>query len=123
MGNIQWCEFLLSLLIIGTAIWSQRTEQEIKKELKKSLASKGVGMPTNVASVINTVYVEKLCSLSTLKKEEELAYKEFKKWVREQRQKLKKDPVPSAKIELVKVSSPTSSCIVLTIFKTCCGDC
>jgi hypothetical protein len=93
---------------LGFAIWSKRTDQEIKKEVKKSMASKGMNIPHNVANVINAVYVEKICNMGTIKKEEEIAYTEYKKWVREQRQKLKRDPVPGVKLELVKVSSMIS---------------
>ena len=37
--------------------------------------------------------------------EDETAYKEYKKWVREQKLKLKRDPIPGAKVELVKVTT------------------
>lgn len=88
----------------GFAVWSKRSDKEIKKEAKKILANKGLSIPNNVALTINTVYIEKSCTMATFKKEQEMVYAEYKKWVREQKEKLKKDPLPMAKVELVKVT-------------------
>jgi len=87
----------------GYAIWSDRTEQDIAKEQKKSLASKGVVIPSNVAMVITAVHLDKVCTMKELAKEEEIACAEYRKWMREQRKKQKKDPLPMAKTELTKV--------------------
>lgn len=105
--------------ILGFAVWSKRSDKEIKKEAKKALASKGVNIPNNVALAINTVFIEKSCSMAVFKKEQEMVYAEYKKWIREQKQKLKKDPLPSVKGELVKVSTLVHilvfDCLTVTI--------
>ena len=87
----------------GFAIWSKRTDKDIQKEMKKSLASRGMVIPMNVAMVITAVYLEKSHTMKALKDEEELACLEFRKWVMEQKKKNKKDPITSAKVEVSKV--------------------
>lgn len=47
----------------GIAIWSSKTDEEIQKEKKKSLASKGLVIPNYVSMIVNAVYLEKICSL------------------------------------------------------------
>jgi hypothetical protein len=76
----------------------------LKKEAKKAVANKGLNIPASVAYVINAVYIDKICTLSELRSEDGVAYSECKRWVREQREKRKQDPLPSVKQELVKVT-------------------
>lgn len=87
----------------GLAIWSKRTDQEIQKEAKKAITSRGMHIPASVATVVNAVFVEKICTLAEMKAEEGVVYAEYRKWLREQREKLKKDPLQAVKLELVKV--------------------
>ena len=93
----------------GFAIWSKRSDKEIQKEMKKSLASRGLAIPMNVAMVITAVYLEKSHTMKALREEEELACLEFRKWVIEQKKKNKKDPITSAKVEVSKVRLISSS--------------
>ena len=87
----------------GFAIWSKRSDKEIQKEMKKSLASRGMLIPPNVAMVITAVYIEKTHTMKALREEEELACLEFRKWIMEQKKKNKKDPIITAKVDLSKV--------------------
>ena len=86
----------------GFAIWSKKSDKEIQREVKKNLANKGIQMPEAVASVIRAVFLEKTHTMKEYKKDNELACIEFRKWMIEQKQKLKKDPLPAAKIEVSK---------------------
>ena len=70
--------------------------------MKKNLANKGMQMPEAVASVIRAVFLEKTHTMKEYKKDNELACIDFRKWMIEQKQKLKKDPLPAAKIEVSK---------------------
>jgi hypothetical protein len=90
--------------LLGVAIWSKRSEQDLRKEAKKAVASKGLNIPASVAYVINAVYIDKTCTLAELRSEDAAAYAECKRWVREQREKRKQDPLPAVKLELVKVT-------------------
>ena len=96
----------------GFAIWSKRSDKEIQKEMKKSLASRGLAIPMNVAMVITAVYLEKSHTMKALREEEELACLEFRKWVIEQKKKNKKDPITSAKVEVSKVRWISSSFLI-----------
>ena len=44
----------------GMAIWSKKSEKELQRELKKSLAAKSVNIPDSVYMVISAVYLEKV---------------------------------------------------------------
>jgi hypothetical protein len=88
----------------GKAIWSKRSEQEIQAAMKKALAAKGMSIPSAVAQVINAVYVDKTHKMKEYRDEDELACIEFRKWVREQKKKSKRDPIVLAKLELTNVS-------------------
>lgn len=88
----------------GKAIWSKRSEQEIQAAMKKALAAKGMNIPSAVAQVINAVYVEKTHKMKEYRNEDELACIEFRKWIREQKKKSKRDPIVLAKLELTNVS-------------------
>ena len=73
-------------------------------ESKKSFAT-SLEMSSTVMNVIKVVYIDKLCSISDLKQEDEMSYMEFRKWMRERREKTKKDPLSAAKLALVTVST------------------
>lgn len=92
-----------SVLFTGFAIWSKRSDKDIQKENKKILASKALQMPEAVVNVVRTVYLEKTHSLREFKKINEIACIEFRKWMVEQKTKLKRDPLPLAKVEVSKV--------------------
>lgn len=85
------------------AIWSKKSDAEIQEEVKKSLASKSIPIPRPVRQLVTSVFVERLFSMREYKQFDELAFVEFRKWMLEQRKKLKKDPLPVAKIEVSKV--------------------
>lgn len=70
----------------------------------------GLYIPTAVAQVITAVYIERTHKMKDYKEEDELACIEFRKWVREQKKKSKRDPIVAAKIELSNVSPSTSYC-------------
>ena len=53
--------------------------------------------------VINVVFIEKICTLAELKLSEELLYNEYKKWLRHEKLKMKKDPMPNIRLSLVQV--------------------
>lgn len=88
----------------GRAIWSKKSDAEIQQELKKAMASRGIQIPTAVAQVITAVYIERTHKMKEYKEEDELACIEFRKWIREQKKKSKRDPIVAAKIELANVS-------------------
>ena len=70
--------------------------------MKKNLASKSLKVPEAVVTVIKAVFLDKTHTYKEFKKEQELACIEFRKWMIEQRGKLKKDPLPPAKVEVSK---------------------
>jgi len=86
----------------GFAIWSKKSDKEIQREVKKNQANKGIQMPESVASVIRAVFLERTHTMKEYKRDNELACIEFRKWMIEQKQKLKKDPLPIAKVEVSK---------------------
>lgn len=86
----------------GFAIWSKRSPKEIEKEVQKSVAAKTIGVPRGVATILRAVHMERSHSMKLIRKENELAAIEFRKWMIERRQKQKKDPLPLAKIEVSK---------------------
>ena len=87
-----WVLELRDLLEIqrGRAIWSKRTDKEIQKEYARSLMNKGPAIPSSVEMVITAVFLDRTHTISQIKKEEIIAFTEFKKWVQEQRKKSKK---------------------------------
>ena len=85
----------------GFAIWSQRSASEIKKEVAKSVAAKTLNIPRSVATIIRAVHLERTHTMKQIRKENELAAIEYRKWMIESRQKTKKDPLPQAKAEVV----------------------
>jgi len=86
----------------GRAIWSSRTEEEIMKEARKAAIARSQAIPSKVALVVTTVYLDKLCTLKELRAEEAVLVKDYLKWVRDQRKRTKKDPLPGARKELAK---------------------
>lgn len=86
----------------GIAIWSKRTPKEINAELKKSLASKGLNIPPKFYRIIVNVFLEKIHTMKEMRKENELHVIEFRKWMIEQKKKLKKDPLPVVKVDASK---------------------
>lgn len=110
----RWIQEMRDLVELkrGFAIWSNRSDKEIQKEMKKSQASRGLAIPQNVVMVITAVYLEKTHSMKAFREEEELACLEYRKWIMEQKKKSKKDPVISAKVEVSKkwlLRHPSSS--------------
>lgn len=89
----------------GKAIWSKKSDSEIQQEIKKAQASKGLYIPPPVVQVITEVFLERNFKMSEYKIEDELACLEFRKWIREQKKKSKKDPLLSAKNEVSNVSN------------------
>ena len=87
---------------VGYSIWSKRSDQEIQKDIKKTLANKGANVPENIAKIIRAVFIEKTHTMKQYKKENDFAAGEFRKWIIEQKKKTKKDPLPPAKIEVVR---------------------
>mmetsp|Transcript_12581 Transcript_12581/g.17280 ORF Transcript_12581/g.17280 Transcript_12581/m.17280 type:complete len:420 (+) Transcript_12581:37-1296(+) len=100
----RWIQEMRDLVELkrGFAIWSNRSDKEIQKEMKKSQANRGLVIPQNVAMVITAVYLEKTHTMKAFREEEELACLEYRKWIMEQKKKSKKDPVISAKVEVSK---------------------
>ena len=45
----------------GFAIWSKKSEKELQREMRKSLATKSMHVPENVAMIIRAVHLEKVC--------------------------------------------------------------
>lgn len=102
----------------GFAIWSKRSPKEIEKEVQKSVAAKTIGVPRGVATIIRAVYMERSHTMKLIRKENELAAIEFRKWMIERRQKQKKDPLPLAKVEVSKswlTMHPTGNMISASI--------
>lgn len=102
----------------GFAIWSKRSPKEIEKEVQKSVAAKTIGVPRGVATILRAVHMERSHTMKLIRKENELAAIEFRKWMIERRQKQKKDPLPSAKIEVSKswlTMHPTGNMISTSI--------
>lgn len=90
--------------IIGFAIWTDRSTDEILKEAKKSQAASSMSVPPNVALVLTAVYLDRTVTLKEIRAEEDLLYMEYRKWFRERRKQLKKDPVPMSAAQLSRVS-------------------
>lgn len=86
----------------GYAIWSKRSDQEIKKATQKGIADKAMFMPPSVTLIITSVYIERTHTMKQMRKDNELACIEFRKWMIEQRKKTKKDPLPMAKMAVSK---------------------
>ena len=84
----------------GFAIWSKRSANEIKKEVQKNVALKTMNIPRSVANIIKAVHLDRTHSMKQIRKENELAAIEYRKWMIETRQKIKKDPLPQAKMEV-----------------------
>ena len=55
-----------------------------------------------MARIIRAVYLDKTHTMKEMKKEDELACINYRKWMMEQRSKTKKDPLPGAKMEVCK---------------------
>ena len=45
----------------GMAIWSKKSEKELQREMKRSLAAKSLNVPDSVYMVMSAVYLEKVC--------------------------------------------------------------
>jgi hypothetical protein len=72
------------------------------KEARKAAIARSQAIPSKVALVVNTVYLDKLCTLKELRAEETVLVKDYLKWVRDQRKRTKKDPLPGARKELAR---------------------
>ena len=92
-------------LITGYAIWSKRTDVEIQREIKKAALNKALNIPEPVARIIRLVHLERTHKINELKKDRryELAVIDYRKWLNDQRKRMKKDPIPIAKVEVSKV--------------------
>lgn len=86
----------------GIAIWSKRSDEEVKREMKKYMAAKALKVPDYVANVVRCVYLERIMTMKEMRKENELDVINFRKWMIEKRKKNKKDPLPPAKLEVSK---------------------
>jgi len=86
----------------GFAIWSKRSDEEVKREMKKYLAAKAMRVPDYVENIVRCVYLEKLMSMKEMRNEHELDVINFRKWMIEKRRKTKKDPLVPAKLEVSK---------------------
>eukprot|EP00596_Hydrurales_sp_CCMP1899_P000960 CAMPEP_0119034622 /NCGR_PEP_ID=MMETSP1177-20130426/1627_1 /TAXON_ID=2985 /ORGANISM="Ochromonas sp, Strain CCMP1899" /LENGTH=310 /DNA_ID=CAMNT_0006992189 /DNA_START=224 /DNA_END=1157 /DNA_ORIENTATION=- len=86
----------------GFAIWSKKSEKELQRELKKALEKKALNVPSEVEMIVRAVYLEKTQTIKSMKRDYELDYITFRKWVIEQKKKTKKDPLPLAKAEVSK---------------------
>ena len=86
----------------GFAIWSKKSDKELQREMKKTLATKALNVPESSAMVIRAVHLEKSHTMKQMRKDYELECIELRKWMIEQRKKSKKDPLPAAKTEVSK---------------------
>lgn len=86
----------------GMAIWSKRSDDEVKREMKKYLAAKALKVPDYVANIVRCVYLEKIMTMKEMRNDHELDVINFRKWMVERRKKTQKDPVAPAKIEVSK---------------------
>ena len=64
---------------------------EIKKEVAKSLATKTLNIPRSVAAIIRAVHFERTHTLKQIRRENELAAIEYRKWMIECKQKTKRE--------------------------------
>lgn len=86
----------------GMAIWSKRSDEEVKREMKKYLAAKALKVPDYVANIVRCVYLEKIMTMKEMRKDHELDVINFRKWMIEKRKKTQKDPIAPAKLEVSK---------------------
>ena len=97
------------LFVTGRPIWSKKTAQDLQREMKKALLSKGMHVPPVVAQVISALYLDRThSSLKHYKSDDEIAAIEYRKWISDQKKKPSnkgKDPVMAAKIEVSKVQT------------------
>jgi transposase-like protein len=63
-----------------------------------------LNVPSEVEMIVRAVYLEKTQTIKSMKRDYELDFITFRKWVIEQKKKTKKDPLPLAKIEVSKVN-------------------
>lgn len=84
----------------GKAIWSKRSDKQIKKALKKSQEGGPSKIPPAVEMVITSVYFDKKQTMGALKRDNEVAYGEYRKFMVEQKKKLKSNPVPVVKSKI-----------------------
>ena len=92
---------------IGRAIWTGKSDQQIKAEYRKNQALKAMRMPETVRKLIEDVFIEKNIKMRDYPKKNKLAVVEYRKWLMEQKQKqanskVKKSPLLAAKIEVSK---------------------
>jgi hypothetical protein len=86
----------------GIAIWSKKSDQEIQRQAKKLQDSKTVYIPDLVSLVVNAVFLDKTHKISDIKAQNEVAFREFRKWLRERKKKSKANPLAIAKVEVSK---------------------
>eukprot|EP01041_Mallomonas_annulata_P004915 gene4915-9805_t len=88
----------------GYAIWSKRSDVEIQREIKKAALSKALNIPEPVARIVRLVHLDRSNKLSELRKDRryEMACIDYRKWLNDQRKRMKKDPIPVAKVEVSK---------------------
>jgi len=86
----------------GIAIWSKRSDEEVKREMKKYLAAKASKIPDYIANIVRCVFLEKIMTMKEMREEHELDVINFRKWMIERKKKTKKDPLVSAKLDVSK---------------------
>lgn len=92
------------LAILGRAIWSDKSEKDIKKE-KKSASSR-LSIPRAILDIVQAVHIDRTHTFKKLRKDPDFALDaiEYRRWMSDQRKKTNKDPLPAVKREVVKVS-------------------
>jgi hypothetical protein len=86
----------------GIAIWSKKSDKEIQRQAKKLQGMKTVVIPELVSLVVRAVFLEKTHKMRDIKDQNEVAFREFRKWLRDRKKKSKKDPLATAKVEVSK---------------------
>lgn len=83
----------------GVSIWSKKEVDTVKK----TPVVKTLFVPEAVASIVTSVYIEKTRKLSDVKKEDQLGYITFRKFMVDLKKRSKKDPIMQSKLEVSKV--------------------
>ena len=63
--------------------------------------------------MLEALFVERICTLGELRRQEDMLHSDFRTWCRERGESLKKDPVPPVVAELTQVCKKQSQSVSL----------
>lgn len=81
----------------GVGTWSTRSEKELR-DPKKGVQLNTMKVPAKFVKLVIDVYLEKVRTMKDFRRENELTTIEFRKWMIDQRKRLKKNPLFPVKV-------------------------